>query len=158
MVPQGDETACRTTRTRCRVAGSDLVTVPRTKDWAEERLRLGDTKLFELLDMDPDGSALKLDRYIWTIPRLLAIEQNGDPIHAAPTALRSLGFTVVRNKKAVETQERLDHQATLVSAVTGGGAPHLDTEDVMPGCGSRCGTTLRRRGSPCTRGASTPRS
>ena len=83
--------------------------------------------------MDPDGSALKLDRYLWTIPRLLAIEQNGDPIHAAPTALRSLGFTVVRHKKAVETQDRLEHQASLVSAVTGGDAPLLDTEDVVHG-------------------------
>ncbi len=133
IVPQGDETACRTTRTRCQVAGDDLVTVSRTDEWEEERLRIGDAELFELLDMDPDGSALKLDRYVWTIPRLLAIEQNGDPIHAAPTALRSLGFTVVRNKKAVETQERLDHQATLVSAVAGGGAPLLDTEDVVHG-------------------------
>jgi hypothetical protein len=133
IVPQGDTASCRTTRTRCQVAGEDLVTVPRTDEWSKERLRIGDGELFELLDMDPDGSALKLDRFLWTIPRLLAIEENGDPIHAAPTALRSLGFTVVRHKKAVETQDRLDHQASLVSSVTGGGAPFLDTEDVVHG-------------------------
>ncbi len=133
IVPQGDETACRTTRTRCRVAGDDLVTVPRTDEWADERLRLGDFDLFALLDVDPDGTALKLDRYLWTIPRLLAIEQNGDPIHAAPTALRSLGFTVVRHKKALETQDRLDRQGSLVTALTGGNAPLLDAEDVIHG-------------------------
>ena len=84
--------------------------------------------------MDPDGSALKLDRFLWTIPRLLAIEQNGDPVHAAPTALRSLGFTVVRHKKAVETQDRIERQSsTRRAAVTDGDPPLLDTEDVTHG-------------------------
>ena len=133
IVPNGDDGACRTTRTRCETSGTDLVTVARTDDWAAERLRVGDADRYALLDMDPDGSALKLDRYIWTIPRLLAIEQNGDPIHAAPTALRSLGFTVVRHKKAVETQDRIERQGSLVTAITDGDPPLLDTEDVTHG-------------------------
>ncbi len=133
VVPQGDEAACRTTRTRCQTAGDDLVTVPRSEEWAGERLRLGDPDRFALLDVDPDGTALKLDRFLWTIPRLMAIEQNGDPIHAAPTALRSLGFTVVRHKKAVETQDRLERQSSLVSALAGADQPLLDTEDVTQG-------------------------
>ncbi len=133
IVPQGDAAACRTTRTRCQTVGDDLVTISRSRDWSEERLRLGDPDHFALLDMDPDGTALKLDRFLWTIPRLLAIEENGDPIHAAPTALRSLGFTVVRHRKAVETQDRLARQRALETAVAGGDPPLLDTEDVTQG-------------------------
>jgi hypothetical protein len=133
IVPQDDEAACQTTRTRCEAVGDDLVTITGTEDWAREQLRLGDTGRFGLLDMDPDGTALKLDRYLWTIPRLLAIEANGDPIHAAPTALRSIGFTVVRHKKAVGTQNRLDRQHTLLSDLAGGDPPLLDTEDVTQG-------------------------
>jgi hypothetical protein len=133
IVVQEDAAACRTTRTRCRVAGDDLVTIARTADWADERLRLGDAQQFALLDMDPDGTPLKLDRFIWTIPRLLEIEENGDPIHAAPTALRTIGFTVSRNRKATETQSRFERQQGLEGAVTGGNAPLLDTEDVAHG-------------------------
>ena len=133
IVAQGDETASLATKTRCRVAGADLVTIPEGDEWEEERLRLGDEERFALLDVDPDGAALKVDRFLWTVPRLLGIEENGDPIHAAPTALRSIGFTVVRHKKALETQARVDHQATLRGAVTGGGSPLLSTEDVTQG-------------------------
>ena len=129
----GDETACLETKTRCRWPGNDLVTVPRTEDWPNERLRLGDPDLFGLLDMDPDGSALKVDRFLWTVPRLLDVEANGDPIHAAPTALRSLGFTVVRHRKALDTQDRIGNQASLKGQVTGGRSPLLDTEDVTHG-------------------------
>jgi hypothetical protein len=133
IVPQGDETASLATKTRCRLIGTDLVTVPRTEDWQDERLRLGDAERFAMLDMDPDGSALKVDRFLWTVPRLLDVEDNGDPIHAAPTALRSLGFTVVRHRKALETQDRISKQATLKRAVVGGTTPLLNTEDVLQG-------------------------
>jgi hypothetical protein len=133
IVPQGDQIASVGTRTRCRVAGDDLVTVPASEDWVEERLRLGDTELFALLDMDPDGTALKVDRFLWTIPRLLAIEANDDPVHAAPTALRSIGFTVVRNRKALLTKGRIENQGTLKDEVAGGAEPFLNTEDVTQG-------------------------
>jgi hypothetical protein len=133
IVPGGDESACLETKTRCQVAGKDLVTVPRTDDWLNERLRLGNPDLFGLLDMDPDGSALKVDRFLWTVPRLLDVEANGDPVHAAPTALRSSGFTVVRHRKALDTQGRIGNQASLKGQVTGGKAPPLDTEDVTHG-------------------------
>lgn len=131
--PQGDDAACQLTRTLCRVVGDGLVTVTRTEDWSDERLRVGDTERFALLDMDPDGTALKLDRYLWTIPRLLAIEENGDPIHAAPTALRSIGFTVVRHRKALGTQEQLDRQHDHLNTAAGGDPPVLFTEDVTQG-------------------------
>ena len=133
IVPAQDTAACGLTRTRCRVTGDDLVTIPSTGDWSAERLRLGDSELFGLLDMDPDGSSIKLDRFLWTIPRLLEIEENGDPVHAAPTALRSLGFTVVRNKKALETQSRIERQRSLRTAVGDADSPLLHTEDVTQG-------------------------
>jgi hypothetical protein len=109
------------------------VTVPRTEEWADERLRLGDSSTFGLLDVDPDGAALKLDRYLWSFPRLLAVEKNGDPVHAAPTALRSIGFTVVRHKKALETQARMDRQHALKGSIAQGTPELLDTEDVTQG-------------------------
>ncbi|MDQ3987426.1 MAG: hypothetical protein M3280_13130 [Actinomycetota bacterium] len=133
VVVRGDEAVCRTSRTRCQVAGDDLITVPRTADWLGGRLRLGDSELFSLLDVDPDGTALKLDRYVWSIPRLMGVEENEDPVHAAPSALRSLGFTVTRKQKALKTQERLDHQRSLQIQVAAGDQPLLDTEDVTQG-------------------------
>lgn len=133
IVPQDDEAACLLTRTRCRAVGDDLVTIPATEDWSHERLRLGDPERFAVLDVDPDGTALKLDRFLWTVPRLLAVESNGDPIHAAPTALRSLGFTVVRHLKALETQNKMARQLSLKDATLGGDPPLLDTEDVTQG-------------------------
>ncbi|HEX9645491.1 MAG TPA: hypothetical protein VGC11_15975, partial [Acidimicrobiia bacterium] len=129
----GDPAACRTARTRCRPAGDDLVTVARTDDWHDAALRLGDTGQFAVLDMDPDGTALKLDRYLWTLPRLLAVEQNGDPVHAAPTALRSIGFTVARRQKALETVDRMARQHDLAAQVAAFDQPLLDTEDVTQG-------------------------
>lgn len=133
IVPQRDKKACRTARTRCEAADLDLVTVAGTEDWDRERLRVGDPSRFVLLDMDPDGTALKLDRYIWTIPRLMMVEANGDPVHAAPTALRSIGFTVTRNRKGLRTQKRLVRQDGLKKLLDQGGAPLLETEDVTQG-------------------------
>jgi hypothetical protein len=48
--------------------------------------------------LDGDGSALKLDRSCGPLPRLLSVEFNGDPIHAAPPAARVGGITVVRRQ------------------------------------------------------------
>ena len=140
-------TACRTTRTRCQAVGDDLVTVPRTEDWADERAPARRRRVASrVLDMDPDGTALKLDRYLWTLPRLLAIEQNGDPVHAAPTALRSLGFTVVRHKKALETQDRIEpperHSCQPVDGGRPAAAQHRGRHPRA--CASRCGTTRPR--------------
>ncbi len=132
IVPQGDTTAARPTRVRCGSAGDALVVLPRTEDWSDGMLRVGDGSRFAVLDMDPDGTALKLERYLWTIPRLLQMEDNGDPAHAAPAALRSLGFTVVRNQKALGTQAAMNHQLGFIGQ-GGGDGPLLDLEDVTQG-------------------------
>ena len=113
--------------------GDAHVTVPETSEWHHGRLRLGDTERFAVLDMDPDGSALKLDRFVWTLPRLLAVEQNGDPIHAAPTALRSTGFTVARSGRARSSIDRQTRQSQLQEELRTGRPPLLSTEDVTRG-------------------------
>jgi hypothetical protein len=133
VVPRRDRRAGRLTRVRCEAAGDALVTVPETADWHQGRLRLGDTDRFSVLDMDPDGAALKLDRFVWTLPRLLAVEQNGDPIHAAPTALRATGLTVARSGRARTSVERQDRQTALQAQLNAGRPPLLSTEDVTRG-------------------------
>ena len=133
IVPRGDSNACRLTRTRCTAVGDDLVTVPTTDDWHDGCLRLGDHGLFALLDVDPDGTALKLDRYLWSFPRLALAEANDDPVHAAPPALRSLGFTVVRHQKALHTQDKLKRQIKLHATANNPTPALLSTEDVNQG-------------------------
>lgn len=133
IVPSGDEAACRSPRTRVATAGDDLVTVPRTADWHAGRLRLGDVERFTVLDVDPDGAALKLERFLWTLPRLAAIERNGDPVHAAPAALRSLGFTVVQRRRAVEVSDQMAWQRHLAGSGDNDRPMHLATEDVTQG-------------------------
>lgn len=133
IVPSGDEAACRSPRTRVAMSGDDLVTVPRTGDWDAGRLRLGDVERFAVLDVDPDGAALKLERFLWTLPRLAAIERNGDPVHAAPAALRSLGFTVVQRRRATEVSSQMAWQRQLATSSAQGRPVHLATEDVTQG-------------------------
>ena len=68
------------TRVLCRADGANLVTVGLDGgDWRDGRLRVGDPKRFAVLDLDPDASALKLDRYLWTAPRLIGQQAKGEP-------------------------------------------------------------------------------
>jgi hypothetical protein len=133
IVVGGATGALRTTRTRCERFGEALVTVASTDDWRHGRLRIADPERFAVLDMDADGAALKLDRYLLSLPRLLRAEHNGDPVHAAPTALRSTGFTVVRHRRALDTQAALGRQIALRSQIDGTAQPLLSTEDVTQG-------------------------
>jgi hypothetical protein len=136
---------CSPMRTRCTAIGDDLISVPENDDWCGGRLRLGNDSLYALLDLDPDGSALKLDRFLWSFPRLFKSELNQDPVHAAPSSLRSIGFTVVRNRKALDTQQKLGRQEDLYSQLSNSSkagksvakkiktAPLLSTEDINQG-------------------------
>ncbi|QSX75884.1 hypothetical protein HIV01_005080 [Lysobacter arenosi] len=129
----GDLSACRTTRVRCHAVGDDLVSTPSGTDWVDGALRLGDENRFAVLTLDTDGSAIKTERFLWTLPRLLQIEQNGDPVNAATPAMRSGGFTVAATQQALSTQQRLDRQNDLEADFDNGTAPELHTEDVARG-------------------------
>lgn len=129
----GDLGPCRSTRVRCRAVGDDLVTAPETAEWADGALRLGDEDLFAVLDLDTDGSAIKAERFLWTLPRLLEIQANADPVNAATPALRANGFTLARTRQALNIQGRLDRQHDLAAGFTGGEPPLLSTEDIARG-------------------------
>lgn len=122
-----------TARTACAVVGTDMVTVPRSEEWYQDRLVVGNAKLFGVLDMDADGAALKTDRFLWTIPRLVhTVENQGDATTATP-AHRTGGFTIVRHTRALETQGRIATQEATGEDVLAGKEPLLNTEDVTQG-------------------------
>lgn len=127
-----DKAALPSNRTLCKVAGSALVTVPAGEDIRDGRLRLGDEKRFSVLDLDPDASALKLDRFLWTLPRLTTLAEKREPAHAAPPTLRATGLTVVRADRDAQVKQRVDSAATLEAAATAGTAT-LHTEDLLRG-------------------------
>ncbi len=133
IAPRGDASACRTTRTQCRAVGDDLVSVAETDEWSDGLARLGDEELFAVLDLEADGTALKLDRFLWTLPRLLAIQADEAPVNAATPALRASGFTVSRVGQARDVQGRLERQHELDDIVGKGEPPLLVTEDVTRG-------------------------
>jgi hypothetical protein len=128
-----DVEVSRRTRVRCHSSGDLFTTVPRTPDWSDGVLRLGDTERFAVLTLDTDGSALKADRFLWTLPRLMSVEENGDPVDAASPALRSPGFTVAGTSQAVRTQSDVSRQGGIAGDLKRGRAPVLDTEDVVRG-------------------------
>lgn len=129
----GDAT-CRTTRVRCAQAADGALFTPASgSDWNQGALALGDEDRFAVLDVDTDGSAIKTERFLWTIPRLLQVEQNGDPVHAATPALRAGGFTIARTGQALSTKQQLDRQAALEADLAGGTESTLLAEDVTRG-------------------------
>ncbi|MEA2864106.1 MAG: hypothetical protein QOC84_2062 [Bradyrhizobium sp.] len=119
--------------TPVRRDGTNLLTVPVTDDWQDGGLKLGDANRFAVLILDPDGSALKLDRFLWTLPRLLWVEFNGDPVHAAPPAMRVGGLTVVQNGNLGGIQTQLGRIEGQLTARGGNQTVRVSTEDVTRG-------------------------
>jgi hypothetical protein len=113
--------------------GSKLLTVPATDDWQVGGLTLGDAQRFGVLILDADGSALKLDRFLWTLPRLLSVEFNGDPVHAAPPAVRVGGLTVVQNGNLAGIRDQLDRITDHLSSRGNNKTIRVSTEDVTRG-------------------------
>ena len=111
------------------LAGGRLVATPRTGDWINGRLALGDPKRFSVLAMDTDGGALKLERYLRSLPRMYAMAANNDPGHVAPPALRSEGLTVVRANRGDTVRKQLAAATGLLGKV----APYIAAEDVTRG-------------------------
>lgn len=127
---------CKRTRVRCRrTADGALVTVASGNDWADGALALGETDQFTVVDVDADGSALKSERFLWSIPRLAKIEANGDDIDAAHPALRSPGFTLARRGQGEASKDRITTQNQYAAAFAAGDelTDELGTEDVTRG-------------------------
>jgi hypothetical protein len=133
IIVDGDRGPCRLTRTQCSAVGDALVTVAETPDWVDGLARLGDEERFALLDLEADGTAIKLERFLWTLRRLQEIQDQDAPTNAATPALRSNGFTVVRVGQAQDTLERIGRQHDLEQALGQGQPPTLSTEDVTRG-------------------------
>ena len=110
-----------------------FTTRPRTSDWRAGRLRLGDTTRFSLLDLDPDASGLKLERFIVSLARIADVERNDDPASAAPATLRANGFGVARNERVPELKTHLSEHQARAGDLASGNAPLLSTEDVNKG-------------------------
>lgn len=127
-----DKAALPSNKTLCKRSGSALVAVPAGEDIRDGRLRLGDEKRFAVLDLDPDASALKLDRFLWTLPRLGLLDQKREPAHAAPPTLRATGLSVTRTDRDDQVKQRVDGAAALDAAVTAGSAT-LHAEDLLRG-------------------------
>ena len=121
------------TRTTCQVEDSVFTTRPRTSDWRGGRLRLGDASRFSLLDLDPDASGLKLERFLVGLPRIADTERNDDPASAAPATLRAHGFAVSRNERVPDLVNHLAEHESRASALGGATPPLLNTEDVNKG-------------------------
>ena len=113
--------------------GDRLLTRPRTKDWTSGRLRLGEESMFAALAMDSDGAAMKLGNFVRALPRMLWMADNGDGGHAAPPALRSEGFTIVRTGRAEVVKDQATRAAAMADQLAAGIVPRIATEDVTQG-------------------------
>lgn len=113
--------------------GSRLLTVPRTADWTSGRLQLGDTSKFAALAMDADGGGLKAERFIRSLPRMLAMAKNGDAGNVAPPALRSEGITIIRQGKLAMVKDQMKAAGAMVASASPTSPPSIRTEDVARG-------------------------
>ena len=129
----GDADSFRCPRLRCHAVGDALVSTPASADWADGALRVGDAQRFAVLTLDTDGSALKAERFIGTLPRLLRAGRTAETVDAASPALRSPGFTVTANGHALLIQQILQRQQQLESAFNANTTPELFTEDIARG-------------------------
>lgn len=129
----GHANGCRSPRVHCHAANDTLVSAPSGTDWVDGALRLGDETRFSVLTLDTDGSALKTERFLWTLPRLLRSADNDDPVDAATPALRSPGFTIAATQQALAIQQRLTRQMQLDAGFDGSGTAELYTEDLTRG-------------------------
>lgn len=120
--------------TRCTTQGQHFTATSSSGRWESGLLRLGDEKQFTVLDLDPDASALKLEQYLRTVPRLLALEANrSQGSSAAPATLRATGFSIAEPERAGALHDRVDDGPARARAVLAGSAPPLDLEQVTRG-------------------------
>ncbi len=138
---RGPDDACRSPRLAVRALRDDFfVPEPNPDDpaiWADGALTLGDQSIFDVVDVDPDGSAIKAERFLTTVPRLAIAQFQKTPADAASPALRASGLTVTRRQQAGRAVEQLGrqegYQADLESPNTPDKLPLLHTQDVTRG-------------------------
>jgi hypothetical protein len=123
----------RQPRTACRAVGHTFTAQSASGDYELGMLKLADEGRFTVLDLDPDASALKLEQYVRTMPRLAAAENNGDAVTSAPSTLRATGFAVARADRAEQLHARVDNAAAKDAAVMAGTAPLLTLEQINRG-------------------------
>jgi len=120
-------------RTACQARGDAFFPTSQSGDWAVGMLKVGDEELFTVLDMDPDASALKLEQYTRTVPRLSIAEKNGDKVNSAPAALRATGFALARRNRAQALHNRLSGATGKDTALLAGTGPALEMEQISRG-------------------------
>lgn len=126
----GDPGLCRQQKVRCEAYDDgSFTTRSQHGDWRAGALALGEEDLFSVIDVDADGSALKIERYLGILPQTVAIERNDDPVSAATPALRAGGFTIARRHRAHYTEDRIPRQLDIEA----GAGLDLHTEDVLRG-------------------------
>ncbi len=123
----------RQPRTACKALGGTFTAVSSSGDYDLGMLRLADEGRFTVLDLDPDASALKLEQFVRTMPRLAAAALNGDAVNAAPSTLRATGIAVARQDRATQLYARVDGAAAKDAAIMAGTAPLLTLEQISRG-------------------------
>ncbi|WP_382306019.1 hypothetical protein [Herbiconiux sp. UC225_62] len=115
----GDESLSRSPRTLVRMLDDrSLIAVPdpaRSGEWSDGRSALGNPEAFALMTVDPDGSALKTERFVMALPRMARLERNGDDVTAAPPALRATGFAVARLRQDDKSATQAERQRALAA-------------------------------------------
>ncbi|MCS5733440.1 hypothetical protein [Herbiconiux daphne] len=137
----GDESLSRSPRTLVRLLDDgSLIAEPdaaRSAEWSDGRSALGNPEAFALMTVDPDGSALKTERFVMGLPRLARLERNGDDVTAAPPALRATGFAVARLRQDDKTSSQAERQRVLAVELDANPdvatAPAVGATDVMRG-------------------------
>lgn len=140
LIPNRED-ATKVVRVAVRTVGRTLVT--RAADeaqWINGRLPVGNVDTFDVLDLDPDGAALKTEQYLSSYPRTVAAALQGAPANAAAPALRTTGFTVARKNNGATTADAMNRQSSVLDSVRSQppqqpavDAPLMMAEDVMQG-------------------------
>ena len=140
LIPNRED-ATKVVRVATRSVGRALVSrAENESQWINGRLPVGNADSFDLLDLDPDGAALKTEQYLSSYPRTVAAALQGAPANAAPPALRTTGFTVARKNNGATTAGAMGRQTSVLDGVRNQppmqpapDTPLLTTEDVMQG-------------------------
>lgn len=111
----GDATHCRSPRSAvAHPGGDDLVVASAAGDTTlvGGAYALGEAP-YGVIDLDPDGSALKQHNYLTGFVRTIAAETNGDDVNAATPALRATGLAVARSGRSDAAHDAVKAQLEL---------------------------------------------